>query len=182
MFATVVGLMSDFVFHRSGDEAQTLVAYVAWLRWHEHREVVAYLEDNRDLQAAIQSLMQLQQSEVLAILNQLNSLMLSFASRIETIQPIAAAIDKTSILSSQAKSILRQLNAANASRFFELRLLDDVRYPMVDGDKGEIAFSEPRFMDDDINTLVSLNLLFLVLNPNGDKHYRITRAGAKVGG
>jgi hypothetical protein len=32
MFATVVGLMSDFVFHRSGDEAQTLVAYVAWLR------------------------------------------------------------------------------------------------------------------------------------------------------
>ena len=51
-------------------------------------------------------------------------------------------------------------------------------YYLMDGGSGTITYNEPRFIDDDLDTLVYVGLLTLKTSPKGTRSFYVTRAAA----
>jgi hypothetical protein len=182
-FSAVAGLLHDFVSSRQAGEAQSIDEYVDWLRRHEHQQLADAIAGNADLSRSIQTLLVGQHDAVMSKLNELDKIFASVARNLEDFAGIAAAVNPESLLSEQAVSVLRQINKAGASFFVEsqsMRGTSDPHYIIIDGQRCDLEYTEPRFIKDDIDVLCALNLLRAEMW--GDSiSYRITRAGDKLG-
>jgi hypothetical protein len=181
-FAAIVGLMADFVSSRRGSEAQTIDEYVDWLRRHEHQELADAIANNAELSQSIRKVLVGQHDAVMAKLVDLDKVLTSVASNLTDFTDIAKAVRKDSFLSDQAVSILRQMNAISASRFLEIKTLGGTFFQFMSAPSGQVQTSDPRFIEDDLDTLCNLGLLLLSYNNQGARIFTITREGAKVGG
>jgi len=181
--ATIVSLTADFVSSRRGDEAQTIDAYVDWLRREEHKELADMIGSNIDLSRSLQTLLAGQHAAVMSKLDELDKIFSAVARNLDGFAGIAAAVRPDAILSEQCISILRQIHDAGASFFVESKALRGTatpRYLIVDGKRDDLKISEPTFIKPDIDTLCALGLL----TPDiwGDSvAFRITRTGYKLG-
>ena len=181
-FASIVGLLGVYKAEVHGREGRDFDAYVDWLRRREHAQLVDLLVRNEELSQALRELIQDQHGEVVEKLQELDTVLSTVARHVAEFQPLADAIRTQSGLSQQAASILRQLNQANASQLLEAESLRDTTYMMMDGRGGQLKVDETRFIKDDLDTLCELGLLREDGGGSGSRVFRITRAGATVGG
>ncbi|HFQ5441284.1 TPA: hypothetical protein ACGUPU_002325 [Vibrio vulnificus] len=173
-FATILGLISAFKAEsraRDGDEYNDLVQ---WLADKRHKSLVEELNNNQVLSLQIKLLLNRNHEEVLASLSKLDNLLMQVASQVEGFQGIVKAIEPTIELSEQSIDILRQFESSGASKFLEVKTLNDTTYMFLDA-SGNLSISEPRFIEDDLEQLCRLGLLLPDYNGKGDRIFKITR-------
>ena len=175
-FSTIVGLLSNFKGERSSRE---MGEFIHWLKEKHHNDVVDQLEGNQALLGEVAGLLSTNHGELVSRLNELDRIMSSVAARIDGFTGVAVAVYPEEELSEQAVSVLRQLVESGAKYFLHLPEMNGGEpdgYHLFEGAHGQIKYSEPRFMEDDLLTLVSYGLLNHEYTNQGNSKYSVTRA------
>jgi hypothetical protein len=176
--ASIIGLIGTYKSESRAGEERDFDRYIDWLRRQEHHSVVNLILSNNEYTRSVRDLIEDKHGQVMAKLESLDKIITAIAGRIDIFQPLASVVGKAR-LSDQAVSVLHQLNEAKCGRFLEIPC-EETTYEILDG-SGEITFSEPRFIDDDLLTLCEYGFLRLSYNQSGDRIFTITREGAELG-
>lgn len=173
-FATIVGLLSSFISHRKGDN-NGHEEFFEWLKEH-HEALSNKILANNKITDEIRSMLNQDRDFLLKKFSELDNRIATTACSFTITRGLAKAMKPGAELSDQAVSILEQLVDSGGSWLLEIRSKDGVKLIIYDGD-GNIDIKEPRFLDDDLRSLVNAELLLHGLNDAGDSKYTLTRAG-----
>jgi len=179
--STVVSLFGLWKSQADRRKEQTINDFKEWLRRHDHQEALAQIENNAELVQALDSLVQRNHDEVMDGIANIEKVASTVAQHIDALRPLATAMPIKEQLSDQAVSILQQMNAAEASKFGEVKWLGGSDYRMWDGERGSLTIEEPRFLEDDLRSLCELGLLRPDVGSKGTRFFYITRIGAAIG-
>ncbi|MES5815361.1 hypothetical protein [Pseudoxanthomonas sp. Soil82] len=181
-FATIISLLADFVAHRGAADGKSFDEFMAWLSEQRHDEIKALLEQSTSTTISIKALLGESQREILDRLQSLDRSMASFAAGFDVYRDLAHAVHPASALSAQAISLLQQFHDSGASKILAIQSLDGTKsLPIVDGPSDdELKITEPRFLDDDLSTLVELGLLGLDHNGKGERLYSLRRSAVRL--
>lgn len=179
-FATIVSLLSNFKSERSSGQ---LPEFITWLKERRREDVAASIEKNEHLASSLMEILALNHNELIGRFNALDQTLSSIASHMAEFSHLAAAISPNVVLSNQALSIVKQLVESGAKEFWELGAIGrPVPQYQLMGVGGSLEISEPRFVEDDLDTLVSLGILKFGYGGKGTKQYKITRAAVALAG
>lgn len=179
-FATVVSLMADFVAHRSDEESKDFDSFMAWLQEQRHDEIRSLLMSNATTGVGIKALLNESRQQILERLLSLDQTLSSIASGIPQYRDIAQLAHPTSQLSDQAISVLEQFYDAEASGLLESKIMRGVLLIFINGKGGQVKYTEPRFIEDDLTTLLELGLLDLQHNSKGERLFKFKRTAAAL--
>ena len=179
-FATIVGLLSDFVSQRNASESKSYDEFMAWLSVNRHDELRSLLQSNTATTVSIKAILNESRQEILDRLALLDRSLASLASGLDLYREVAKSIHPDSVLSEQAMSFLTQFYESGASRVLESHMMDGLILLFIDGKNGTMSITEPRFAVDDLDTLLALGLLGLTHNGRGDRVFKFTRAAASL--
>ena len=180
-FATIVSLLADFVAHRSANEGKSFDEFMAWLSEQRHDEIRSLLELNTNTTIGIKALLGENQREILEHLQSLDRQMASFAAGFDSYRGLAQAVHPTAVLSPQAVSLLEQFYDSGASKILEIQMDGAIVLPIIDGpSNGDLHVSDPRFIQDDLATLVEAGLLGLDYNGKGERMYSFKKTAARL--
>jgi hypothetical protein len=180
-FATTISLLADFVAHRGAKQGKSFEEFMAWLSEQRHDEIKSLLELNTTATIGIKALLGETQREILDRLRSLDESFATLAAGVEPYRGLAQAIHPTSVLSDQAVSVLQQFHDSGASKILEVEYQEGTKTLLiVDGPtSGELSVSDPRFLEDDLTTLVELGLLGQSHNDRGDRLLSFRRSAAR---
>jgi hypothetical protein len=177
-FATIVGLLGTFKAERRASSDDDYRDFMEWLGEKRHDDLIKAIHSNQELAAALTTFLESGHEEVMAKLSGLDRSLLELASQIDGVQQLAHAIAPQAELSSQAFSILKQLNDSGGSVFLEMKMLGGTLYQIMDT-SAQLEIEEPRFVEDDLEKLCRLGLLLQDYNNKGGRLFRITRASVR---
>jgi hypothetical protein len=180
IFGTVVSLLSDYVSQRHSRSDDEYKQFVAWLSENNHSAIISMLEKNLNTAIGIKALLNEDRQVLLQRFDNLDNMLASIASTISGFSILSESLRPAAKISEQALSILRQLDQSGGSKFVSLNGIDFNNLTIVDGGGGSIILTEYRFVEDDINKLVSLGLLNRSKNSSGRTFYGITRNAAAL--
>lgn len=176
-FATIVGLIGLFRSERQVSEAASYEEFVAWLRAHNHEQLLDRIVENSALVNSIKDALGAHRDAVTSQLRTMNSLLVSIASQMDSLRPIAQATLGATAISDQGLIILRWLVEHGDKGLIYVRALDDL---IGLGSAPTLEIPDPQFIDDDLLTLAELGLLRQDWNSSGDQVFYLTRPGAAI--
>lgn len=179
-FATLVGLIGQFRSERGAKEQANFNEFSTWMSQAQHAELVNLIGDSQQAIAGIESLIRENQQDFSDKQLAIDNALASYASIIPGFSEIVAAFEPERRLSTQQVDILRQFYESQASKILRPRLLSSVRLKCLDGDRRDIKIIDPRFFEDDLRTLVELQLLRQDSNEHGETMYIFTRSASEL--
>jgi hypothetical protein len=178
-FATIVGLLSNFKSERNSSSDNEHQEFIEWLDNKRHKSLIDEINSNHLLSLGIKSLLNQNHEIVIKKLKDLDETLLVLSSSIGGFKEISTALAPNIELSEQAISILEQLNSSGGSSFLECKSSCDTEFLLMDT-QGSIKIKEARFIDDDLNTLLRLDLLLLDYGSKGSRIFKLTRLAVKL--
>ncbi len=178
-FATIVGLISQFRSERDSVEQSDINDFMIWLEQSNFQEIKNLLEQNAKTTTYIKSILNQDRDVLKQQLERIDAALIAFASSIEGFSELAKSISPNSVLSDQAIDILRQFEESGASKMSEMRVMGGSLYQYVETD-GNLDYSDTRFIEDDLNTLVDYGLLRHEHNSQGSNVYIYTRVASDL--
>lgn len=174
-FATIIGLLCNF---KSQHSSKDLNDFISWLKQKQHDDVVLSLQNNQLLLQQLSSLLSENHGKLLNRLNDLDVLISSVASHIKEFAGLARTLHPQLSISDQAVSILRQFASSGAKLFIERKFMNGHpnEYSLLDGGLGKLSYDEPRFIEDDLDTLVRMGLLRMDFASKGSRRFHVTRS------
>ena len=179
-FAALVGLIGQFRDEKSGQAQIDFNEFLEWLVKTQHEDLKVLLETNAKATIGIKAILNEDREVLLSKLESMDNALSSFASGIKGFSEIAKAINPNTLLSKQAISLLCQFDASQGSKLLEGHYVGGMRLHILDGNGGAIEVKEPRFIEDDLRTLIELGLLRQDYNSNGDNLYIYTRSASEL--
>src|SRR5690348_12062863 len=101
-FATIVGLLSEFVSHRQAYERATFDEFLEWLGDRRHEDVASLLRATSAASIGTKALLKETREVVLARLAAIDQALVKFASTVEGFAGLATALAPSYGLSDQA--------------------------------------------------------------------------------
>ena len=105
-FATIVGLLSNFLGHRSQEDSSELQDFLAWLRTHGHDEVIAAIESSQATSISIKAALSEGQKKLTQQLDSIERHLAALAEPYGPLGAISSALSSPEMLSHQAKNML----------------------------------------------------------------------------
>lgn len=180
-FATVVGLLADFVSTRGQNDVIETREFVEWLRVHGHGELIDRIERNTAVTVSIKAALAEGKSELLTRLHAIEALLVALSVDHGALHSLALALNPVAGFSPQAAAILGAYESAGAGRALLLANLEDEMLLFLDGSSSSsYKPTEHRFFQADLRALVEQQMLSLDHNGRGERLYQLTRRGAAV--
>jgi hypothetical protein len=179
-FATFVSLLADFISVRRGEEGDDADAFLAWLSETHHEELKNLLIRNSAGIGGLRVLLKADHAELMERLDGIDRTLTALASHDHALGGIARVLRPGATLSTGALDILRWLDRSAAARAVEVRTSGGIALIPVGGKGGNYSPDDERFFEDDLGTLVELDLLRLDRNSQGSRMYIFTRAAADL--
>jgi len=181
-FVTIISLISDFVAHRGANEGKDFDTFMAWLAEQRHDEIRGLLQSNVATTVSVKALLNDSREVILDRLASLDKTLATVTAGIAQYRDLALIAYPSSELSGQAYSILEQFFDSGATAVLEAKYSSDpIALMYIDGPaNGQISYHEPRFIEDDLTTLVELGLLGLDFNGRGDRIFKFKRTAAAL--
>ncbi|MFW8632077.1 hypothetical protein [Vibrio natriegens] len=179
--ATIIGLIYNFKSGRDAKSDREYHDFLNWLEENRYNNIIKQIEGSDELVRGVESLLRENHDTVLDKLNFIEDAVSCLVSGMSSLSTIAHAIRPNAELSDQAIRILRNFVESQASFILELKTLggSGEGYMIADGDGRKLGISEPRFVEDDFDSLCALGLLTPDVNSKGSQMYRITRNAVK---
>lgn len=174
IFATVIGLICNYISQKAGNDQAEFDDFLVWLEDSHHSELKTLITENSTLSISIKALINSSVTDFRERLEKIDRILAGVAAHIQGVEDLAVSLRPEIYLSDQAVSIAKQFAASGASKFIEIKMLNNTLYQYLDA-QGGVDVSEPRFIEDDLMKLVNLGLLILDFNGRGDRLFRITR-------
>lgn len=173
--ATIIGLIYNFKSGRDVKSDREYHDFLNWLEENRYKNIIKQIEDNDELVNGVESLLRESHDTVIDKLNFIEDSVSGLVSGISGLNTIAHAVRPSAELSEQAQYMLKNFVESQGSFILELRTKDGDSYMIADGDGRQLGINEPRFVEDDFDSLCSLGLLTPDVNSKGSQMYRITR-------
>lgn len=176
-FATVVGLLANFKAERSG---ASLDEFMSWMREQHHDALAQSIEHSQKLKEALSVILSTNHDDLVERLKTITTQLSEIASHVEGFGELAEAMGSAFALSPQAYLILKQIAASQAKYVMQHKSQLGTIYLLMNGGNGTIESSEPRFLEEDFESLVNYGYLRLEYASKGSPKYSITRAGVQA--
>jgi hypothetical protein len=173
-FATIVSLLGSYSSERGSERASSYEDFMSWLVEKNHQELVGIIEQNHTTVVSVKALLSQNHEVVASHLRSLDESMAQIASGIAEFRGLALLAHPQHELSYQAISLLSEFCDSGASKMLEMHVAIGALYSFVDTNLSFVP-SEPRFIQDDLNALVSLGLLNLEYASDKRRDFQITR-------
>lgn len=193
--ATIVGLIYNFKSGRKEISDDEYKDFLAWLETKRHNSIIEELHSNHKLGLSIKCLLRESYKEIIDKIEKIDTSLLFFASKIDGFKEIAEAIRPDISLSEQCLELLRRMNDEKNYLLAEVPCLGRVRYGTADSDHYRLFLTrslpnsgftpidlnwieniEYKFIQDDINTLISLGFVTEKKEHYGGRVFGITRS------
>jgi hypothetical protein len=178
-FGTIVQLLSIFKQERSKSKEQTSQEFIVWLDAHRHQEIKNMILRSASLIVEIDKILHDDHVRIMSQLRDIDCILATIASRIESFSGLVQILNPEAVLSEQALSFLTALVHSEAQEIAKIGYIGGVYLELVPKG-GKIDLHEPRFVDDDLNTLVSFGLLLHRTGAHGSTFYGITRNAIRL--
>ena len=177
-FATIVGLLANFKAERSSTD---LSEFISWLRESRHEQVADTIAQNLALSTELATLLGRNHEELVSQLTTLHERITSVALQVEGFAGLANLFVATPPLSAQATSVLEQIVQSGAQSVMEneQHTGDPPEFIFLGSVAGRVQYAEPAFINEDLEALVSANLLKVEYVSDGTRRFFPTRAGVK---
>ena len=154
-------------------------AFLRWLDFHRHEELKEFILRSNELPTEIDKALAEDHAVMICKLDRIDELLAILASRFHVIDGIANVLHPNIELSEQAVDILRQFTKSTSKEFDRIPFANGViALKLLSG--GTITYADSRFLDDDLEKLVSLGFLRLRQPQPGVRFYGITREAVKL--
>lgn len=173
--ATIIGLIYNFKSGRDTKSDREYHDFLNWLEENRYKSIIQQIEGNDELVNGVESLLRESHDTVIDKLNFIEDSVSGLVSGISGLNTIAHAVRPSAELSEQAQYMLKNFVESQGSFILELKTKDGDSYMIADGDGRQLGINEPRFVEDDFDSLCSLGLLTPDVNSKGSQMYRITR-------
>jgi hypothetical protein len=178
-FAIIVGLLGQYRSEKGSQTQLEFNDFMEWLANANHTEIKGLLELNVNATIYIKALLNQDHKIFKEKLDKIDAAITAFASTIDGFDVLANAVNPDNTLSDQAVNILEQFEAAGATKVLELKMMSGPEYMFIET-SGNLEISEPRFVEDDLRTLLEYGLLRHDYNSKGDNLYIFTRAASRL--
>ena len=179
-FATIVSLLGAYKAEGRAIEGDEFHDFMQWLIETNHADIKNLLEINTQATIGIKTLLSKDRELLIEKLGAIDEILSLIASRIEGFREVTSALHPNIEISEQAVSVLRQLVDSGGDKFLKSNAIGRGPILLILGGKGgNIEYTEPQFIEDDLNILVNIGLLNQDYNSKGDPLYVITRAAVK---
>ena len=172
-FATIVQLLAIYRQERGAREDLNHRDFIEWLEQHRNEEIKELITYTFHLQSQVDDLLCRDQAEIIAKLDQVNQIVVDILARVEGLAPIAAKMVPNLGLSDEAIGMLRLLAKSESGELFSPGegqvIVDACLYKSTD----------PRFLQDDLDSLVVHGFFSIDYSERGKPFYRLTRRGAQ---
>lgn len=179
-FTSVVGLIGQFKSGRDAASGSDFNDFMTWLVKSNHHEIKSLIEANHATTVGIKAVLGQQSDQLNEALSKIDAAVAAFACTLEGFSDISAGLNPGAKLSPQALEILQQYEDSGASKTLELKLQAHTLLHPLDGTGGSFEISDPRFLQDDLNTLLELRLLTLSHNGKGERLFHFTRSAHEL--
>ena len=179
-FATIVSLLGEFVSHRKASASGDYESFMSWLNEQRHDDVRKLLQSNSTTIIGVKALLNESRDQILEQLSALDRTMAAIVAAIPEFSHFAALANQAAGLSHQSLSVLEQFTDSGATSLLEFKMDSGIVLQAIDGDGRQIEFIEPRFIEDDLSTLVNFGLLGLTSSPKGARIFKYKRAAAAL--
>lgn len=179
IFATIVGLIGQYRGERKATADADFDDFMIWLSHTHHADVKALIESSHATTIGIKSLLKIQYEKLVERIDLLDKTLASYARGLPEFSSISASVWPNIGLSDQAVDILKQFDASGASKLLKFTALDGPILKFTDA-QGIIDISDPRFLEDDLKTLLVTDLLRHDYNSKGHDLYIFTRAASEL--
>lgn len=178
-FAIIVGLIGQFRSEKGGQAQLEYNDFMKWLAKAQHTEIKGVLESNSNATIYIKELLEQDHETFKIKLDKIDAAITAFASTIDGFGALAKAVNPDSILSDQSINILEQFQESGATRVLELKMMGGAQYMFIEK-SGGLEITDPRFVEDDLQTLLEYGLLRHDYNKKGENIYIFTRAASRL--
>jgi hypothetical protein len=175
-FAQIVGLIADFVAHRSDQRSAELPEFLEWLQTHGHDELLTAIKASHSTATSIQMALAEGNQQVLARLNAIEKSLAALCDPQGPFCKLAESLRPGAFLSDQAKAILVEFERSGAVEAIEVRDRGSV-VALRCGAKDNIAIEERRSYRDDIERLLEIGFLRVTPDAKGNRAYSLSREG-----
>lgn len=179
-FATIVSLLGTYKAEGRAIEGDEFQDFMQWLIETNHADIKKLLEINTQATIGIKALLNQDRELLFKKLGAIDKLLSLIASRIDGFGEVTTALHPNLEISEQAVSVLRQLVDSEGYKFLKSGAIGHgPMFHILGGKGGQIEYTEPQFIEDDLNTLISIGLLNQDYNSRGEPLYVVTRAAVK---
>ena len=179
-FASIVGLLADFLARRDSDQQATFNEFSIWLHEHRHTEVMQLIQQSDQTVLGIKALLALNQQELVTRLDSMDRTLAAISASRPEFRALAIAVRPEAALSVQALDLLRAFRTSGASKALLLPMMSGPALMVIDGQQGMFAISDRQFLHDDLGMLAEHRLLIPGRNSEGVPMYTFTRAAAAL--
>jgi len=174
VFATLVQLIG---LYRQEQRARTDLDhrdFYEWLVEHRFQELKDQIEHTYHLSTQVDQLLREDHAVIIEKLDVANGMLTDIVGRMEGFGSVASVLAPNVGLSDDAIDLLQLLAKSKEGELFNPGGED-----LLIVDANQYRPSDPRFLHDDLQTLVTYGLLAVSYLASGEPFYRITRRGAK---
>lgn len=151
-----------------------------WLTESNHEELLDEIKSNQRLAISIKTVINQSNHEFQSRFDRIDSVLVSIASGLDLFSELATTLKPSIAISIQASSIVKQLVESGAKSFIWFKALNGTdELILVGGNKNHINYEEPRFLEDDLQTVSELGLVRVTYGSKGEASYHVTCAGVE---
>ena len=172
--ATLVQLIGLFRQERGARKDLTHREFIEWLEHHRHEEIKELITQTYHLQTQVDDLLRQDHTEILSKLDQVNVIVVEILSRVKGLSAVATTIVPDIGLSDQAIGILKLVAKSKEGALFNPGQAEQL---IIDADF--YAAEDPRFLQDDITSLIARDFFLVLHTDGGEPYYKLTRRGAR---
>ena len=176
--ATLVGLLCNFQQERGAREQLDRAKFLDWLGAHRHNEIRDQIAQNFHLSTEVDKLLQKDHEKILSELGTVSEILGTIMSRLDSFSGLANAVFPNVELSEQARDILVMFYDSGAQLLILMPHTSVGPILCLSPGNG-VEIAEPRYVEDDLNTLVGFGFLAPDITSSGEPMYKLTRNGAK---
>ena len=170
-FATIVGLINIYRREKGAQEQLDHQKFIEWLEYHHHEDIKDFICNNVVLQNEVDKLLLANDAVIIEKLDVVNATLASLMSQLTAkISGLVSATIPSAQFSEQSVSILRQFVKSGSSFFTAIPMRGFLLLNLEMG--GNIQYSEPMFLRDDLDKLLSAGLLSQHQTRSGEMQFR----------
>lgn len=177
-FATIVSLLADFKSQREDNTSDAFNDFLTWLTKSQHEELKNLIQQNVTTTIGIKALLNENKKDLAEKLEQLDRKLAILMSKDSVFSSIVKGLHPKSGFSQQAIWLLQQFETSGASKAIELHLHGHLLLTLIDGSQGHLEYDEPRFIEDDLVSLIENDFLHLSHNSSGKRVFIYTRTAS----
>lgn len=177
--ASIVGLIGQFKSGRDTAKSDDFSDFMQWLIESNQSELKSLIEANQVTAISIKAILSQNQSKLDSSLAQIGDALAAFTSTLEGFSGLSQSLIPSAKLSNQAVQILKDFEQAQAGEALIVESSADDPHLIFLDVNGGVEIAEPRFLKNDLETLVALGLLTYGRNSNGKTTFIYTRAASR---